>query len=256
MTVVKRAMRPPRRHTHLLWVPGWQTSASAGTIAAGDAIKDAFPECKVAALEPYECSTLANGGRGQHRIEGIGDKMCTLIHNALTTDFVTLIHDDDCVKALKVIHDAPEVLVKLGIDSEVAENMRELFGVSGICNILGAIKMAKYLRLGPDDNVVTVATDSFDRYSSVLEDLDRRYLETSDFVLERWLRDIFHNIGDDQIYDFRHNDRKEQLFQQKEKDWLPFGYSQEYLDAMRSPTFWEDEYQKVAFYDEQIKTMR
>ncbi|HEX2954601.1 MAG TPA: pyridoxal-phosphate dependent enzyme [Bacillota bacterium] len=229
---------------------------SAGTIAAGDAIKDAFPECKVAALEPYECSTLANGGRGQHRIEGIGDKMCTLIHNALTTDFVTLIHDDDCIKALKVMHDAPEVLVKLGVESEVAESMRELFGVSGICNILGAIKMAKYLRLGPDDNVVTVATDGFDRYSSVLEDLDRRYLETSDFVLERWLRDIIHNIDIDQIYDFRRKDRKEQLFQQKEKDWLPFGYSQEYLDAMRSPTFWEDEYQKVAFYDEQIKTMR
>ena len=37
---------------------------SAGTIAAGDAIKQAFPECKIAALEPYECSTLADGGRG------------------------------------------------------------------------------------------------------------------------------------------------------------------------------------------------
>ena len=43
----------------------------------------AFPECKIVALEPHECSTLTNGGRGQHRIEGIGDKMCTLIHNVL-----------------------------------------------------------------------------------------------------------------------------------------------------------------------------
>jgi len=41
---------------------------SAGTIAAGDEIKKAFPEAKITALEPYECSTLANGGRGQHRI--------------------------------------------------------------------------------------------------------------------------------------------------------------------------------------------
>ena len=229
---------------------------SAGTIAAGDAIKAAFPECKIAALEPYECSTLANGGRGQHRIEGIGDKMCTLIHNVLTTDFVTLIYDDDCVKALKVIHDAPRILAKLGIAPEVAEGMRELFGVSGICNILGAIKMAKYLKLGPDDNVVTIATDSFDRYNSVLEDLDRRYLETADFVLERWVRDIFHGIGEEHVFDFRRKDRKEQLFQQKEKDWLPFGYSQAYLDAMRSPQFWEDEYQKVNQYNEKIKAMR
>ncbi len=229
---------------------------SAGTIAAGDAIKQAFPECKIAALEPYECSTLADGGRGQHRIEGIGDKMCTLIHNVLTTDFVTLIYDDDCVKALKIIHDAPEVLVRMGVSPKVAESMRELFGVSGICNILGAIKMAKYLRLGPDDNVVTIATDSFDRYFSVLEDLDKRYLETSDFVLDRWVSDIFHGTGIEHIYDFRRSDRKEQLFKQKEKDWLPFGYSKEYLDSMRSMDFWEKEYHKVVEYDQKIKANR
>ena len=63
---------------------------SAGTLAAGDQIKAAFPEAKIGALEPYECSTLANGGCGQHRIEGIGDKMCTLIHNVLNTDFVII----------------------------------------------------------------------------------------------------------------------------------------------------------------------
>ena len=229
---------------------------SAGTIAAGDAIKKAFPECKTAALEPYECSTLANGGRGQHRIEGIGDKMCTLIHNVLTTDFVALINDDDCVKALKVIHDAPDVLTRLGVAPESAEGMRELFGVSGLCNILGAVKMARYLKLGPDDNVVTIATDSFDRYNSVLEDLDKRYLETSDFVLERWVKDIFHGMNESHVYDFRRMDKKEQLFNQKEKDWLPFGYSKEYLDSMRHPEFWENEYGKVADYDEKIKSMR
>lgn len=229
---------------------------SAGTIAAGDEIKKAFPECKIVALEPYECSTLANGGRGQHRIEGIGDKMCTLIHNVLTTDFVTLIYDDDCVKALKVIHDAPEVLVKMGIAPEVAEGMRELFGVSGICNILGAIKMAKYLKLGPDDNVVTIATDSFDRYNSVLEDLNQRYLETAPFVMERWIKDIFLKMSDDHVVDFRRMDRKEQLFQQKEQDWLPFGYSKQYIDSMRTMDFWENEYRKIKDYDQQIKAMR
>lgn len=229
---------------------------SAGTIAAGDAIKKAFPECKIAALEPYECSTLANGGRGQHRIEGIGDKMCTLIHNVLTTDFVALINDDDCVKALKVIHDAPGILVHLGVEPEQAEALRELFGVSGLCNILGAVKMAKYLKLGPEDNVVTIATDGFDRYNSVLEDLDRRYLETSDVVLARWLNDVFAAADESHIYDFRRMDRKERLFQQKEKDWLPFGYTKQYLDTMRSPEFWEEEYEKVADYDEKIKSMR
>ncbi|MEW6661613.1 MAG: PLP-dependent cysteine synthase family protein [Bacillota bacterium] len=229
---------------------------SAGTIAAGDQIKQAFPEAKIVALEPYECSTLATGGRGQHRIEGIGDKMCTLIHNVLTTDFVTLIHDDDTVKALKIIHDGTEVLIRMGVGPEVALRMKNLFGVSGMCNILGAIKMAKYLRLGPDDNVVTIATDGFDRYPSVLEELDRRYLETQDFVLERWFKDIFLGAKEEWIYDFRRQDVKEQLFRQKEKDWLPFGYAKEYIDSMRRPEFWEEEYAKIADYDRKIKSMR
>ncbi|MFZ5651816.1 MAG: PLP-dependent cysteine synthase family protein [Bacillota bacterium] len=229
---------------------------SAGTIAAGDQIKQAFPEAKIVALEPYECSTLATGGRGQHRIEGIGDKMCTLIHNVLTTDFVTLIHDDDTVKALKIIHDGTGVLVKMGVDPETALSMKNLFGVSGMCNVLGAIKMARYLRLGPDDNVVTIATDGFDRYHSVLEDLDGRCLETEDFVLERWFKDIFLGADERWVYDFRRRDRKEQLFRQKEKDWLPFGYTREYIDSMRSPLFWEEEYARVGEYDKKIRQLR
>lgn len=229
---------------------------SAGTIGAGDEIKKVFPECKVAALEPYECSTLATGGRGQHRIEGIGDKMCTLIHNVLNTDFVVLIHDEDCVKGLKLIQDGTETLIKMGIKEEVALQLKDHFGVSGICNILGAIKMAKYLRLGPGDNVVTIATDGFDRYRSVLEDLEKRTLEITDFVLERWFRDIFLRANEEHIYDFRKPEAKERLFAQKEADWLPFGYSKEYLDSMRSPSFWEEEYAKIKGYDEKIRAMR
>lgn len=229
---------------------------SAGTIAAGDKIKKVFPEVKIAALEPYECSTLTNGGRGQHRIEGIGDKMCTLIHNVINTDFVVLIEDEDCVKGLKVIHDGTEALIKCGVKENVAHSMKDLFGVSGICNILGAIKMAKHLKLGPDENVVTIATDGFDRYDSVLEDLDNRYLETADFVLERWKKDVFDNVNEDYIVDYRREDKKEQLFAQKEKDWLPFGYSKEYIDSMRKPEFWDNEYAKIKIYNKKIKEMR
>jgi cysteine synthase len=229
---------------------------SAGTLAAGDEIKSAFPECKIAALEPYECSTLANGGRGQHRIEGIGDKMCTLIHNVLTTDFVVEIKDEETVQGLKVIHDGSEALKKLGVESETAEYMRNLFGPSGICNILGAIKMAKHLRLGPDDNVITIATDSFDRYESVIQNLNSRYLEIENFVLERWAKDVFHGQNDNLIYDFRRSDAKEKLYAQKESDWIKFGYSKEYLDSMKNIDFWENEYSKIKGYNKKIEEMR
>ncbi len=229
---------------------------SAGTIGAGDEIKAAFPEAKVTALEPYECSTLTDGGRGQHRIEGIGDKMCTLIHNVLTTDFITLIPDDDAVRGLKIIQDGTDVLVEMGLEKSEAEALRDIFGVSTICNILGAIKMAKHLKLGPEENVVTVATDSFDRYDSVIEDLENRYLETEDYVLRRWFKDIFLRADTSDITDFRSSERKEQLFKQKEKDWLKFGYSKAYLDAMREMKFWDAEYEKVFDYNELIAKYR
>ena len=229
---------------------------SAGTIAAGDQIKNAFPEAKIAALEPYECSTLANGGRGQHRIEGIGDKMCTLIHNLLTTDFIILIKDEETIQGLKIFHDGLETLVKMGVDRDLAASLGACFGPSGLCNVIGAIKMAKFLRLGPGDNVVTVATDGFDRYNSVLEEMDHRYLEMAPFVLDRWANDIFHGAQDDHVYDVRRADKKERLFQQKESDWLKFGYTQQYLDSMRNQSFWDSEYAKIPDYNKKIAAMR
>jgi len=229
---------------------------SAGTLAAGDQIKAAFPDAKIAALEPYECSTLANGGRGQHRIEGIGDKMCTLIHNVLQTDFVILIKDEETVQGVKIFHDGVDSLVRLGVDREFALSLRDAFGPSGICNVLGAIKLAKFLRLGPGDNVVTVATDGFDRYDSVLEEMNSRYLELAPQVLDRWTQDIFLSASDEHVFDFRKPSVKERLFTQKERDWLKFGYSKTFLDSMRSQKFWDAQHAKVGEYNEKILAAR
>jgi hypothetical protein len=104
--------------------------------------------------------------------------------------------------------------------------------------------------------VVTIATDGFDRYPSVMDDLERRCLETGESVLRRWAKDIFLRKDTENIYDLRAMAGKEQLFHRKEQDWLPFGYSREYLDSMRRPEFWEEEYTKVEEYDQKIKSMR
>lgn len=229
---------------------------SAGTLAAGDEIKKRFPECKIAAIEPYECSTLADGGRGQHRIEGIGDKMCTLIHNVGNTDFIVEVKDEECIQGLKVIHDGNPILREMGVSFEMAEKLKNLFGPSGICNIIGAIKMAKFLKLGPSDNVVTVATDSFDRYESVIQSLNKRYLEVCDFVLRRWAKDVFINSQDNMIYDVRGKEEKERLYLQKEKDWLKFNYSKSYLDSMKQEEFWEKEYYLISEYNKKLLKLR
>src|SRR3990172_3941267 len=53
---------------------------SAGTIAAGDRIKQAFPDHKIVGLEPIQCPTLYNNGYGGPDTQGIGDKHLTGIY--------------------------------------------------------------------------------------------------------------------------------------------------------------------------------
>jgi cysteine synthase len=230
---------------------------SAGTLAAGDEIKAAFPECLVAALEPRECSTLFNNGRGTHRIEGIGDKMVTLIHNVLTTDYVVLIHDDDCVMGLELLqrhHRGIESILALPMGS--LGRFQGLFGVSGICNILGAIRMARFFNLGPDDNVVTVATDGFDRYPSVLSELGTRRALPGDCPVGDCFEGIFRGGDVSEILDVRPHEQKERLFGYKEEVWPAFGYSRSYLDGMKSQSFWDDEFDKITGVDATLAVVR
>ena len=54
------------------------------------------------------------------------------------------------------------------VPDEVVDGLRSL-GLSSICNVLGAIKTAKYYGMGPDDVIVTVATDGAAMYGSERE---------------------------------------------------------------------------------------
>ena len=58
--------------------------------------------------------------------------------------------------------------------------------------------------------------------------------------------DIFLGAADDHVFDFRKPALKEQLFRQKENDWLKFGYTKQFLDSMRSQDFWDAAVRKSA----------
>jgi len=149
-------------------------TGSAGTIAAGDYLRTVFPEIKVVASEALQCPTLLMNGFGGHRIEGIGDKHVPWIHNVKNTDVVVAIDDNDCMSLLRLINEKPgiEYLKQQGLDSGFVENLH-LIGISGIANILSAIKTAKYFELTSDDIIITIATDSADMYRSRLKELDK-----------------------------------------------------------------------------------
>jgi len=230
---------------------------SAGTIAAGDEIKAHFPECMVCALEPKECSTLFNNGRGTHRIEGIGDKMVTLIHNVLTTDYIGLIHDDDCVAGLELLERRRGLVERiLGMTAGSLGSLAGLFGISGICNILGAIRLARHLALGPGDNVVTIATDGMDRYPSVLANLEKRRGPLDEQRLTDWFEEIFRGGQSTDFLDVRSTEEKNRLFSYKEQVWTNFGYSRPYLESMKSQSFWDAEFEKIREVDHSVATNR
>ena len=230
---------------------------SAGTLAAGDEIKARYPECAICALEPEECSTLYNNGRGTHRIEGIGDKMVTLIHNVLTTDYVALIHDDDCVMGLELLERRRSLVERmLGRPRGYLDSLGGVLGISGICNILGAIRLARYLGLGPEDNVVTIATDGMDRYPSVLANLEKRRGPLDDARLSASFEEIFRGGDAREILDVRPAEQKERLFGYKEQVWSAFGYTHSYLESMKSQSFWDGEFDKIPAIDQSLLEAR
>ncbi|HYF72119.1 MAG TPA: pyridoxal-phosphate dependent enzyme, partial [Nocardioides sp.] len=67
-------------------------SGSAGTIGAGDHLKEAYGAA-IVAVEALECPTMLRNGFGEHNIQGIGDKHIPLIHHVHNTDVVAAVTD-------------------------------------------------------------------------------------------------------------------------------------------------------------------
>ena len=147
-------------------------TGSAGTIAAGDYLRTQFPFIKVVASEALQCPTLLRNGFGGHRIEGIGDKHVPWIHNVRNTNVVTAIDDEDCMRLLRVFNEKEghDYLTGNGVDKELISKLN-IVGISGIANILSAIKTAKHFELTNEDVLITIATDSAEMYGSRLEEL-------------------------------------------------------------------------------------
>jgi hypothetical protein len=144
-------------------------TGSAGTIAAGDHLKERYGAAIVAA-EALQCPTLLRNGFGEHNIQGIGDKHVPWIHNVMNTDVVVDVSDRD-TDALNVLFNTAEgraFLRRRGVDEGTIAAL-DSFGLSSICNVLGAIKVARLLGMGADDVIVTVATDGAAMYRTEVD---------------------------------------------------------------------------------------
>ena len=231
-------------------------TGSAGTLAAGDYLKTALGS-RTVAVEPIECPTMLYNGYGEHNIQGIGDKHIPLIQNIMNTDIIVGVSDQSCDHLNVLINtDAGREYLtgRRGLDSKSVEALSVL-GLSGIANVLAAIKTARLLDLGADDAVITVATDSGALYVS-----ERERTEKTDFpdgfdqvsAGEVYARHML-GQGEEHILEMTHRERR-RVFNLGYYTWVEQqGVSLEDFDKRSDQRFWEGLQNTLPVWDAMIE---
>lgn len=233
-------------------------TGSAGTIGAGDYLKEKHG-ARIVAVEAAECPTLLANGFGEHNIQGIGDKHVPLIHNVMNTDLVVAISDHS-TDGLHLLFNHPEgqryLRDRRKLSPELVASLSGL-GFSGICNILAAIKTARYLRLPETEAVVTVATDSAAMYGSEIPKNEARYFPTGFDQLAAAETFGQHLLGvrTDLMQELTLRDR-ERIFNLGYFTWVEQqGIALKDFEARRHQSFWRALRQNVPRWDEAIAAM-
>jgi cysteine synthase len=232
-------------------------TGSAGTIGAGDWLKDRHGT-KIVAVEALECPTMLRNGFGEHNIQGIGDKHIPLIHNVMNTDLVVDISDRATDRLLVLFNtDAGRAFLAARDVPEVVLAALPSFGVSSICNIVAAIKTAKQLDLGPEEAVVTVATDGAALYLTELDKILPRDFPGGFGAVEaaETFGQYVLGAGADDLLELTPLDR-ERIFNLGYYTWVEQqGTSFEHFVARREQAFWRDLRASVPAWDDAIREM-
>jgi cysteine synthase A len=230
-------------------------TGSAGTIAAGDHLK-ARLGAKIVAVEALECPTLLYNGFGEHNIQGIGDKHVPYIHNVMNTDLVAGVSDRSS-DALLVLFNSEEgrryLVERRGVDGALVQRLGHL-GLSSLCNALAAIKAAKYLDLGEDDVVLTVATDGAAMYvSEAAKTVARAFRGRFDAVSAgETFGSALAAASTDHVLELSHVDRK-RIFNLGYFTWVEQqGVSVEEFTARAKQSFWDGLLELVPAWDAMI----
>jgi cysteine synthase len=225
-------------------------TGSGGTIAAGDFLRTVHPQIKVTAVEALQCPTLLMNGYGGHRIEGIGDKHVPWVHNVRNTDVVAAIDDEQCLQVMRLMNEPTgrEFLAGEGIEQSLIEQL-PLLGISGICNLVAAIKTAKHFEFGPTDVVFTCLTDSMQLYGSRLEEERARCGPYDRAAAARCFGRYLEAITDDHLRELTFPDRKA-IHNLKYFTWVEQQQrSVEDLNRLWDADFWTEMFSQVDEWD-------
>ena len=216
-------------------------TGSAGTIAAGDRLKDIYGT-KIVAVEALECPTMLENGFGEHNIQGIGDKHIPLIHNVMNTDVVVGVSDraTDELDALFNMPAGQQYLAsRHGFSADLIDALTH-FGFSAICNILAAIKTAKLMGYGANDAIVTIATDGGALYPSErVKTIANRFKgEFTAVDAAEIFSEHLGSVSTDNMIDCTERDRN-RIFNLGYYTWVEQqGTPLDVFEARRSQSFW------------------
>jgi cysteine synthase len=230
-------------------------TGSAGTIGAGDSLKERLGS-RTVAVEALECPTLLENGFGEHNIQGIGDKHVPLIHNVMATDLVVAVSDraTDALLVLFNTEDGREYLVRRRHVPEATVEALGSLGISSICNVLAAIKVARHQQLGPDDAILTVATDGAEMYATEVDRIIARDHPGGFDAIAAGEAFGEHLAGAaiDHVLETTRADR-DRIFNLGYFTWVEQqGVSMEEFEARRDPAFWTATRGIVGTWDELI----
>jgi len=230
-------------------------SGSGGTLAAGDYLKQQLGT-SICAVEALECPTMLYNGYGEHNIQGIGDKHIPLIHNVMNTDFLVAV-SDQAPNALNLVFNTSAgrkyLAQRTGLGQEMIASLADL-GLSSIANVLGAIKMAKYMELGADDVVLTVATDGAEMYGTEIDKIRQNTfggsfneLTAAEAFGRYLLATTTDNMNEQSLRD------RERVFNLGYYTWVEQqGVDLADFDARRNPDFWNNLMDTVPVWDQMI----
>lgn len=229
-------------------------TGSAGTIAVGDYLRTKYPHIKVVASEALQCPTILQNGFGAHRIEGIGDKHIPWIHNVKNTDAVTAIDDEDTMRLLRLFNEpeGQKYLKAAGVEAEFIKVL-DLLGISGIGNLLSAIKTAKYFEMTSDDFIITMATDAAEMYKSRVKELEAERGAYNEIQAAKDMEKCLFGQGTDNMRELNYRERKAvhnlkyfTWVEQQQKD--PRELDQLWYDR----TVWDTMFNQIHRWDELI----
>ncbi|MFQ5423909.1 MAG: pyridoxal-phosphate dependent enzyme [Phycisphaerae bacterium] len=229
-------------------------TGSAGTIAAGDFLRTKHPGLRVVATEALQCPTLLRFGFGGHRIEGIGDKHVPWIHNVRNTDVICAVDDEQCLALLRLFNEPAghKCVTTVGVPEDLVRQL-PLLGISGICNLISAIKTAKMFDMDGRDVIFTCLTDSTDLYQSRLAELRQRCGPYDAATAVRHFGRYLEGVGPDHMRELTYADRKA-LHHFKYFTWVE--QQQRTVDDLRklwAPDFWTEMFAQVGEWDRLIE---